>query len=153
MSNISRVLIVEARFYADIADSLVEGAVAELERVGIEYDRISVPGVFEIPTAVHFAIRAMELHSGTHYTGFITLGCVIRGETSHYDYICEESARALMDLSVQSSIALGYGILTVENMEQAKVRASIDKKNKGGDAANACLCMMDLKKTFRLAPQ
>lgn len=153
MANTPRVLIVEARFYADIADELVKGAVTELDKAGVEYDRISVPGAFEIPAAVHFAIRSMELHSGTHYAGFITLGCVIRGETSHYDYVCGESARALMDLSVKSSIALGYGILTVEDREQAWVRAKVDQKNKGGDVAQACLRMMELKKAFHLAPQ
>lgn len=152
-ANAPRVLIVEARFYADIADELVRGATAELDKAGIEYDRIEVPGAFEIPGVIQFAIRSMELHSGVHYSGFIALGCVIRGETSHYDYVCGESARGLMDLTLQHSVAIGYGILTVENRDQAWVRAGVDQKNKGKDAAEACLAMMEHKKTFRLTPR
>lgn len=151
MTENARVLIVEARFYDDIADELVRGAIVELEKAGVPYERINVPGAFEIPAAIRFAIRSMEVHaSGRGYSGFVALGCVIRGETSHYDYVCGESARALMDLSTNYSVALGYGILTVENREQAWARASLDQKNKGADAANACLRMMELKKEFRL---
>ena len=149
-ANAPKVLIVEARFYADIADELARGAAETLKEAGVEYDRITVPGAFEIPAAIQFAIRSMELHSGAHYAGFIALGCVIRGETSHYDYVCGESARGLMDLALQHSVAIGYGILTVENRDQAWVRAKRDQKNKGRDAAEACLAMMGLKKTFRL---
>lgn len=131
------VLIVEARFYEDLADALVEGAVAELERRSVTYDRVAVPGVLEIPAAVEFARGK--------YDGFIALGVVIRGETTHYDIVCNESARALMDLTVKSRLALGNGIQTVENEDQAWARARADKKNKGGGAAAACLEMIGLK--------
>jgi 6,7-dimethyl-8-ribityllumazine synthase len=154
MSEAPIIQIIEARFYEDIADKLVRGAVQELEKAGLPYERISVPGVFEIPAAIRFSLRAMEVHSiSRRIAGFIALGCVIRGETSHYDYVCGESARGLMDLSLRHSIALGYGILTCENMEQATVRASLDGKNKGRDAALACLRMIEIKKDLRLAAQ
>ncbi len=151
MADSNRVLIVEARFYEDIADELARGAVAVLEEGGIPFDQVAVPGAFEIPAAIRFAIRAMEMHaSTTGYAGFVALGCVIRGETDHYDHICRESARALMDLATAYSIAVGYGILTCENDDQAWERARVDRKNKGADAARACLRMMELKRSFRL---
>lgn len=154
MSEIPTILIVEGRFYDDIADELVRGATAVLDEAGIGYERMPVPGAFEVPQAIRFAIRSMEIGSAMNrYAGFIGFGCVIRGETSHYDYVCQESSRALMDLVMKYSIALGYGILTVENREQAWARASVDDKNKGGDVAGACLRMMDLKKQFRLVPR
>ena len=146
------VLIVEARFYGDIADQLVKGASAVMDEAGIGYERMVVPGVFEAPAAVRFAIRAMETHSATrNYAGFIALGAVIRGETDHYDHICREASRALMDISVQQSVALGFGILTCENKEQADQRADVARGNKGADAAEACLRMKELKKDLRLA--
>ena len=89
----------------------------------------------------------------SRYAGFIGFGCVIRGETSHYDYVCQESTRALMDIAMKYSVALGYGILTVENRDQAWERADVSKKNKGGDVASGCLRMMDVKKHFRLVPR
>ena len=145
------ILIVEARFYEDIADELVKGAVQELEDHGARFERITVPGAFEIPAAIHFAARAMEqLARATKYQGFVALGCVIRGETDHYDHICRETSRALMDLSVVHELAIGFGVLTCETYEQAHVRASVDMKNKGADAAEACLRMMELKRTFGL---
>lgn len=145
------VLIVEARFYTEIADSLAEGAMRRLDEAGFDCERLEVPGVFEVPAAVRMALRSMEFHSGSKsYAGFVALGCVIRGETSHYDYVCGESSRALMDLTTEYSVALGFGILTCENMEQARVRADVNAKNKGGEAAEACLRMMDVKRHFRL---
>jgi 6,7-dimethyl-8-ribityllumazine synthase len=146
------VLIVEARFYGDIADHLVNGAVAVLDEAGIDHESMVVPGVFEVPAAVRFAVRAMETHSATrNYAGFIALGAVIRGETDHYDHICREASRALMDISVHQSVALGFGILTCENKDQAETRADVARGNKGADAAEACLRMMQLKKDLRLA--
>jgi len=133
-------LIVEARFYPAIADELISGAVAALEAVGATHERISVPGAFEIPAAI-----AIAEAGPTHYDGYVTLGCVIRGETSHYDYVCGESARKLMDLATDSQLAIGYGILTVENEAQAWVRARVAEKNKGRDAAEAALAMHRLK--------
>ena len=145
------ILIVEARFYDDIADELARGAIAELDKAGIAYERVSVPGTFEIPAAIRFALRSMEAHAlSRNYAGFIALGCVIRGETDHYDHICRETSRALMDLSVNAGIALGFGVLTCENRDQAWARAAVDQKNKGADAAIACLRMMELQREFRL---
>ncbi|WP_455373926.1 6,7-dimethyl-8-ribityllumazine synthase [Limibacillus halophilus] len=138
----AHVLIVEARFYEDIADELVKGAVAALEEAGATYERIAVPGAFEIPAAISFA------DIGGEYDGYLALGCVIRGETTHYDYVCEESARKLMDLSADRALAIGYGILTCENDEQAWERARVDRKDKGGDVAKACLRMVELSERF-----
>lgn len=138
-------LIVEARFYEAISDSLREGAIAALEREGASYDVVSVPGVLEIPAAVAMALDAME-EGGTQYDGFVALGCVIRGETTHYDIVSHESARALMDLSVSEAIAIGNGILTVEDEAQAWVRAKKSEKDKGGEAALAALSVISLSK-------
>lgn len=135
-----KVLIVEARFYEDLADELARGAIAELEKQGASYERVSVPGVLEIPAAV-----AMAIESDKGYDGYVTLGVVIRGETTHYDIVAGESARALMDLSVSDMLALGNGIQTVENADQAWARAKVDEKNKGGGAAAACLAMISLR--------
>ncbi len=138
-----KILIVEARFYQDIADELVKGAVQVLEKAGVEYDRISVPGAFEVPAAIRFAADGDD-----HYDGYVALGCVIRGETSHYDYVCEESARGLQNLAVNDRLAIGYGILTVENREQAWARCSVDKHNKGAAVTEAALRMIELKKQY-----
>ncbi len=107
-------LIVEARFYEDLADAQVEGAERALKKVGASWERISVTGALEIPAAIAFAETGAR-----HYDGYVALGCVIRGETTHYDIVCGESARALMDLAVAEKLAIGNGILTVENSDQA----------------------------------
>jgi 6,7-dimethyl-8-ribityllumazine synthase len=152
MTEKLRVLIVEARFYSDLADEMAKGAIAALDKAGILHDRVAVPGTFEVPAAIRFALRAMETHSPTsNYSGFIALGTVIRGETDHYDHICREVSRALMDIAVKQSVALGFGILTCETKEQAEARADISRGDKGADAAQACLRMMDLKKELCLA--
>jgi len=143
MPSNKKVLIVEARFYSDIADELARGTIAVLQAAGIEYERVEVPGVFEVPAAVSFGIN------GGGYDGVIALGCVIRGETDHYDHICREASRALMELAVDRSASLGFGILTCENQEQARVRAAVDKKDVGGRAAEACLRMMELKQQLQ----
>ena len=136
-------LIVEARFYAELADAQVDGAIAALEKAGCSYARISVPGALEIPAAIAFA------HSGNqHFDGYIALGCVIRGETSHYDTVCNESSRGLMDLSLAENMAIGNGILTVETEDQAWDRADKTRKDKGGDAARAAIAMAALKREF-----
>lgn len=145
-----RVLIVEARFYEDIADELAAGAIDVLEEEGLPYDRIAVPGVLEVPAAISMALMNAEEMGEQGYAGFITLGCVIRGETTHYDIVANESARALMDLSVGAGLALGNGIQTVENSEQAWARARRSEKNKGGGAAHAAISMMRLRDKFGL---
>lgn len=141
----SRILIVEARFYEDIADELVKGAIAAAKEAGIEFDRIEVPGALEIPAAIAIAAQRTD---GEPYAGYVALGCVIRGETSHYDYVCGESARGLQDLALWEGLSIGNGILTVENRDQAWVRAAVDKKNKGKDAADAALALVALKRRF-----
>ncbi|MEM8878754.1 MAG: 6,7-dimethyl-8-ribityllumazine synthase [Pseudomonadota bacterium] len=136
-----RFLVIEARFYAEIADALFDGARAALDEAGAEYERYDVPGVLEIPAALAMILGA----DPRHYHGYVLLGCVIRGETSHYDIVAGDSARAVMDLTVQHRLALGNGILTVENEEQAWARADKARKDKGGDAARAAIAMAHLQ--------
>jgi 6,7-dimethyl-8-ribityllumazine synthase len=134
-----KLLIIEARFYPDIADELAQGAIAAIEAAGASYDRVAVPGVLEAPAALSFAVQ------GGGYDGFVMLGCVIRGETSHYDIVAVQSARAIMDLAVSRRLAVGNGILTVENRDQAWARAKRDGGDKGGVAARAALAMIDVR--------
>ena len=143
------VMLVEARFYEDIADEMARGAIELFMGAGATYDRYEVPGAFEIPAAIACAVEGMDTSpEAPRFDGFVALGCVIRGETTHYDYVCQESARALMDLSTQHRLALGYGILTCENRDQAWARAAVDQGNKGAAAASACLHMIDLKRSL-----
>jgi 6,7-dimethyl-8-ribityllumazine synthase len=152
MMNASvRVLIVEARFYDDLADQLSAGAAAALTQGGVAFDRQAVPGCFELPAAIRFALGSSA--RSCPYQGFIALGCVIRGETDHYDHICREVSRALMDLTVAHQIAFGFGVLTCQTYAQARVRAAVDGKNKGADAAIACLRMMELKRLLGVTPE
>ena len=136
-------LIVEARFYDDLADELLAGAKAALAPA--TFDVVTVPGALEIPAAV-----AMAMKGKTAYDGYVALGCVIRGETTHYDTVANESARGLMDLSVAFAAPIGNGILTVENFDQAWVRAKVDQADKGGGAAAAALAMIALRARFGL---
>jgi len=144
------ILIVEAPYYEHIAVELRRGAVAALEAAGAKYRRFSVPGAFEIPAAIRLVMTAGERDANLRFDGYVALGCVIRGETTHYDYVCEESARGLQDLALNHQLAIGFGILTVEDEAQAVARASIDRKNKGGEAARACLAMIELKRQLGL---
>ena len=146
MAGNLKLLIVEARFYDDIADALLDGAKAALERAGAMFDVVTVPGALEIPAAVAMALRA-----GSAYDGYVALGCVIRGETKHFDIVAEESARGLMDISVAFAVPIGNGILTVENEAQAWARARASEQNKGGAAAEAALAMIALKQ--KLGPR
>jgi 6,7-dimethyl-8-ribityllumazine synthase len=134
----TRVLIVEARFYPEISDALYEGASRALADVTIE--RITVPGALEIPAAIRLAQN--------RYDGFVALGCVIRGETHHFEVVANESARGLMDLMVRDGLCIGNGILTVEDEQQALTRARREELDKGGDAARACLSLVTLKQRF-----
>ena len=140
-----KVLIVDANFYEDLASELVRGAVAELEKMGMSYERLSVPGALEIPSAISLVSQGNEAKL---FAGYIALGCVIRGETSHYDIVCGESARGLSKLALDKNLAIGNGILTVDNWEQAWARASVLKKNKGRDAAIACLSLFEIKQRY-----
>jgi 6,7-dimethyl-8-ribityllumazine synthase len=139
------ILIVEARFYDDMADALLEGATFALKEAGATYEVVTVPGALEIPAAIAMALDGAD-NDGTQYDGFVALGMVIRGETYHFDIVSNESSRALMDLSVSESLAIGNGILTVENDEQAWSRVRRSDKDKGGFAARAALAMIELKK-------
>ena len=136
-------LLVEAPYYQHLAALLHRGAVRAIEAAGATFDSAAVPGAFEIPAAIAAAACA-----GAPYDGYVALGCVIRGETSHYDHICEETARALQDLAIRDGLAIGYGILTVENEQQALVRADPDGRDKGGEAVRACLAVVGLKLRF-----
>lgn len=138
-------LIVEARFYDDLADALLDGAKAALDEAGATYDVVTVPGALEVPAVISFALDG-EDNGGKEYDGFVALGTVIRGETYHFDIVSNESCRALTDLSVEESIAIGNGILTVENDDQAWARARRSEGDKGGFAARAALTMIELKK-------
>jgi 6,7-dimethyl-8-ribityllumazine synthase len=141
----ARALIVEARFYDDIQDALLEGAVAELQAAGVSHDVITVPGALEIPAAIAIALDATARH-GTPYDAAIALGCVIRGETIHFEIVAMESSRGLMDLAVSMRLPLGNGIITVNTDEQAWARARAGELNKGGDAARAALAMLRIKR-------
>ncbi len=135
-----KILIIEARFYEAISDALLEGALAVLQQPGVEITKVTVPGALEIPHVISYAEQA-----GSGFDAYVALGCVIRGETTHYDYVCQESARAIMDLAVNQQLAIGNGIITVENEDQAWARAKKDKKDKGGFAANAALKMIKIR--------
>jgi 6,7-dimethyl-8-ribityllumazine synthase len=140
-----RLLIVEARFYDDIADMLLKGARRALKQAGAAFDRITVPGSLEIPPAIAIALDAAA-RRGQPYDGVVALGCVIRGETSHYDIVAGESARGLMEIALAQRMPVGNGILTVDTREQAVARARPDKWDKGGGAAEAALALLRLKR-------
>lgn len=143
----AHLLIVEARYYGGIADELLSGAKAAIEAAGATCDVITVPGALEIPAAIMIALDAADAIDEP-FDGVVALGCVIRGETGHYDIVAGESARALMDLSTSLSLPLGNGILTVENEAQAWARARVKDMNKGGGAAEAALSLIALKRRF-----
>jgi 6,7-dimethyl-8-ribityllumazine synthase len=146
----ARILVVEARFYDDIADALLAGATRVLEAAQVSFDRISVPGSLEIPGAIAIALDAAE-RRGQPYDGVVALGCVIRGDTIHFEIVSIESARALIDLSVARALPLGNGIVTVNTEAQAWARARPEEGDKGGDAARAALAMVRLKRTLGAA--
>ena len=145
----ARVLIVEARFYDDIQDALLEGAIAELNAAGVSYDVVTVPGALEIPAAIAIAFDAAEKR-GMPYEAAVALGCVVRGETFHFEIVSMESSRGLTDLAVSRRIPLGNGILTVNTDEQAWARAKPGELNKGGDAARAALAVLRLKRRLEI---
>tara|TARA_Y100001960_G_C14748787_1_gene867194 strand:+ start:87 stop:548 length:462 start_codon:yes stop_codon:yes gene_type:complete len=152
MADIPYLLVVEARYYEDIADELVKGAEVAIEAAGARFTRIWVPGALEIPTAIKMAIRSMESPGVSRgFDGFVALGCVIRGETSHYDHVCQECMHGLAQLTTTHSVALGNGVLTCENRDQAYKRAAVNAGDKGGTAARAALRMIDVRR--HLLPQ
>lgn len=141
----ARVLVVEARFYDDIADALLAGATQALDKAGAAADRLTVPGSLEVPAAIAMAVEAAE-RRGKPYDGAIALGCVIRGDTIHFEIVSMESARALMDFAVKKTFPIGNGIITVDTESQAWGRARMEEGDKGGDAARAALAMIRLKR-------
>lgn len=138
----AKLLILEARFYADICDELAKGAIAALERSGATWDRLAVPGALEVPGAIAMAEMSRR------YDGYVALGCVLRGETTHYEIVSGESARGLMDLTLKG-LCIGNGILTCENETQAWTRAKITEGDKGGGAADTALAMIRFKRAMK----
>lgn len=141
----ARILIVEARFYDKIADALLAGAMRALREADATVERISVPGSLEIPPAIAIAADAAR-RKRRPYDGAVALGCVIRGETIHFEIVSHQSARGLMELSVARGLPIGNGIITVENEAQAFARARMEEQDKGGDAARAALALIELKR-------
>ena len=142
MSDCPHIMIIESPYYEEINNRMIESVLIEMEKAGATYERFEVPGSFELSGAIRMTIGA----DPDRFDGYVALGCVIRGETSHYDYVCEESARGLNNLVLEHGIAVGYGVLTTENREQAMARSSRDQHDRGGAAARACLAMIDLKR-------
>ena len=147
--NGARILIVEGRFYEDIADALLAGATRALQKAGAVFDRVSVPGSLEVAPAIAIAADAAE-RSGRPYDGAVALGCVIRGETLHFEIVSQESARALLELSVVRRLPIGNGILTVDTNAQAWTRARPEEADKGGDAVRAALSLVRLKRRLAM---
>lgn len=139
MSDKPHILIIEARFYEDISDMLLEGAVEAIEAVGGTYETLQVPGALEMPLAMKYACETGE------YSAVIALGAVIRGETTHYDIVSEDCCRGLMQMSLEYTMPFGNGIQTCENREQTVARADKNQKNKGGGAAVAALRMLEIE--------
>jgi len=149
MESAPHILIVEARFYADIMEAMVAGAREALQKAGTTFEHVVVPGALEVPAAIGFAAAAARNGAlSRNFDGYVALGCVIRGETTHYETVCAESARGLQDLALIHNLAIGNGILTVENEEQAWVRARSSQGDKGGHAARACLAMVGLRRQW-----
>jgi 6,7-dimethyl-8-ribityllumazine synthase len=144
MTRPPHLLLVEALFYEHIAADLRRGAERAVAAAGATCEIVSVPGAFEVSAAIAMAARMVG-----RFDGFVSLGCVIRGETTHYDHICAETARSLQDLMVRDGLALGFGILTCENEAQALVRASPEGRDQGGRAVRACLALVELRRRFQ----
>jgi 6,7-dimethyl-8-ribityllumazine synthase len=143
----ARVLIVEARYYDEIADQLLAGASQALKEAGATFDVVTVPGSLEIPAAIAIVVDRVK----PKYDGVVALGCVIQGDTFHFDVVAVQSARALMDISVARQLPVGNGILTVDTESQAQARAGLDEGNKGGEAAKAALALIGLKRSLGAA--
>lgn len=153
----AHILILEARFYEDIGDLLLEGAIAACDARGITYEKVTVPGALELPQALAIALEARPAKSrkkeGRTFDGAVALGCVIRGETAHYDIVCNNANHWLMHAAMQAHLPIGNAILTVETKEQAIVRAKGGIDGKGGDAVRACLSLIEMRRTMAEAQQ
>jgi 6,7-dimethyl-8-ribityllumazine synthase len=147
----ARVLVIESPYYSAIAEALAQGAIAELEAAGASYERLQVPGALEIPLALGQAVQAGLIPAGAanaRFDGCVALGCVIRGETTHYETVCDNANHWLMDIAVRHAIPLGNAILTVENEAQALARAEGGRRGKGADAVRACLSLIGHARAF-----
>jgi 6,7-dimethyl-8-ribityllumazine synthase len=152
----AHVLIIEARYYGEIADALLDGAKAALADAGATYEVVTVPGALEIPQALVQAVATGLIPAdveGAKFDGAVALGCVIRGETTHYETVCTEANRALMTIAIDAAVPVGNAILTVETEAQAKARAEGGLASKGADAVRACLALVALARTFDEASQ
>jgi len=148
------IMLVESMFYPEIAAEMAKGAMQELDKMGATYERFEVPGCLEIPAAILYGITMKQYHPARRrFDGYVALGCVIKGETHHFNIVAEESARGLQNLATRYAIAVGNGIITAYTKEQALVRASAGGRNKGGSAARACLGMLNLKARLGLYPR
>jgi 6,7-dimethyl-8-ribityllumazine synthase len=148
LTETPRVLIVEARFYDDLADELLRGARGALEAAGCEVEVVTVPGALEIPGVIAMADEGGRRAAGRAFDGYVALGTVIRGETYHFEIVANESARGIMDLTLARRLAIGNGVLTTEDEEQAWARARVEEGDKGGFAARACLTMIAVHRQF-----
>ena len=148
------VMIVEARFYEDIADLQLNGAKAVLDRAGATYETLAVPGSLEIPVAIVYAVKALDFDpSRRRFDGYLALGCVLKGGTQHDEIVGNESARGLQEVALRYALAVGNGILTCNTREQALDRADPARQDRAGSAAEACLRMIEIKHQFRLSPK
>ena len=143
----AHIILIEARFYEDISDLLIEGAIAECAKRGVTFERIAVPGALEIPQVLAAAAEARRA-GRTTFDGAVALGCVIRGETGHYDIVCNNANHWLMDVAMKECLPVGNAILTVDTRAQAIARAEGGINGKGGDATRACLRLIETKRAF-----
>ncbi len=154
MADEPHIMIVESRFYEDVADELAAGAVQALEGAGVSFERFAVPGALEIPAVIKYVIRGKQFASARRrFDGYVALGCVIRGETQHFEYVSRACIDGIQNVVLEFTLALGMGVLTVDNHEQAMARAAVDQGNKGAAAASTCLAMLEHKRHFNLYPR
>ncbi|MFL2654459.1 MAG: 6,7-dimethyl-8-ribityllumazine synthase [Alphaproteobacteria bacterium] len=152
MPRNAHIMLVVSKYYKEIAEELLAGSIVELKKSKSTWEIIEVPGAFEIPAAISMSINSNKKPEvNKSVDGYVALGCVIRGETSHYDYVCGETARGLQTIAIEHKVPIGFGVLTVDNKEQAEERAFVNRKNKGGEAARVCLKMFELKNNFGLS--
>ncbi len=151
---VPHIMIVESRFYPDLADELARGAIERLERAGATYKRVAVPTLFEVPIAIRYAIRAVEIFPARkRFDGYLALGCAVKSDETRADLVSNECTHALMALCTQFSLALGFGIAACESREDAWKCASVKADDIGGHAAGNCLDMVQLKTEFKLFPR
>ena len=150
MADGPHILIIEARFYSEIADDLLRGTVAALEAKGATSEVVSVPGILELPLAAQFAFSKGAAHPNRHYDGFVVLGCAVKGETDHYEHVCTQSMSGVQRVSLDLLVPVGNGILTCPTWELAQNRANPAEGDAGGRAAKACLRLIELKRSFGL---